>query len=608
MANRHKIETRARQLYENHDPSMTNMRIKPYVEQKLLTYQVLHLLNIASILKKSDTACAIDFSSTGTGKTYVSIALCAQFGYSPIIICPKSVICYWREVCAYYNVVPHIIVNYDAIKRGKVINDKFELVTSDIITVHDTKKSATTDNDADNHNNNDSDSDNDSDDEGGASVKNNNGVIELKRIVANQFPEKMRKLEKEKIRAEMEKIKAMAGAATEDNDTLEKKVTRKPIKRSYEDRANAMFTWNNIDKNKHIFIFDEAHKCKNWNTVNGKLLLTAKNKCRILLLSATIAQKPEDFSIFGYLLNFYKNVRHGRDWIKNIIAEEGFSFSDPPLIRQIYPRHGSRMTYSDMTCTLNVNNIVTKCYAIDDASAKSIDNEYTMIHKNNNTDLWTKNKERSVRDSKKSTTNNRKKINNKKHNDTDTDTDTDTEDMVIVKITKARRRIESIKTPIFIELIEKNIDSRSIVVFVNFLDTLYAISEHFTKKQIGHSIVIGDQDIAERLQQVNDFQNNVNKLILCTISAGSESISLHDTHGNNPRMSLISPSWSARELLQALGRIYRAGLKSPVYQEIVFCNSPTELYMCEKLREKIQFLNNFADYSKIDDNILSIEM
>ena len=39
---------------------------------------------------------------------------------------------------------------------------------------------------------------------------------------------------------------------------------------------------------------------------------------------------------------------------------------------------------------------------------------------------------------------------------------------------------------------------------------------------------------------------------------------------SHPRMSIISPSWSGQEMRQTLGRIHRAGSKTPAIQKIVY--------------------------------------
>ena len=65
-------------------------------------------------------------------------------------------------------------------------------------------------------------------------------------------------------------------------------------------------------------------------------------------------------------------------------------------------------------------------------------------------------------------------------------------------------------------------------------------------------------------------------------------------------MSLIVPSYSSIQLIQALGRIHRAGSKTPCTQRIIFCSGTMEEHIVKKLKEKI---NNL---SSINDNDLGI--
>jgi superfamily II DNA or RNA helicase len=467
MHNRFKIESRAKGMFKQFDNDFADVNFKPNIEKKILKYQTLHILNFISIFKKNNEACAVDFSSTGTGKTYTAIALCAQLDYEPIIICPKSVICYWKDVCDFFEVKPKTIINYESIKVGKELDDNMTKKKSEIIE-----------------------------------IKNNN------------------------------------------------------------------FEWQNIDKNKNIILFDEAHRCKNHKSLNGKLLLSTKNKCRILLLSATIAQKYEDFKIFGYMLGFYKQLRQGTKWIQSLIREEMFKFTssgESQLTSVIYPKKGSRMTYSDMSKYISPNHITTQCYSLDEKNETILKKEYDFLRKNANNPL--------------------------------------------AEQLKARQKIEEIKVPIIADLAEKYLDEgNSVVIFVNFLLSLEYLLKHFIKKNIDCVCVFGDQTLQERTEHINKFQENSVRLIICMIQAGSESISLHDLDGNHPRVSLISPSFSGKDLLQALGRIYRTGVKSRVEQKIIFCDVKIERLICDKIKEKIQFMNNFADYDKMNPDDFSIKL
>ena len=69
-------------------------------------------------------------------------------------------------------------------------------------------------------------------------------------------------------------------------------------------------------------------------------------------------------------------------------------------------------------------------------------------------------------------------------------------------------------------------------------------------------------------------------------------MSIHDLHGNHPRITLLSPTFNATELVQALGRVHRAGAKTKSLQRIVYIANTVEEKIADKLEKKIKNLNN----------------
>ncbi len=112
-------------------------------------------------------------------------------------------------------------------------------------------------------------------------------------------------------------------------------------------------------------------------------------------------------------------------------------------------------------------------------------------------------------------------------------------------------------------------------------------------------LIYGSLDTEVRDKNISDFQNNKSSLIICTIKAGNIGISLHDLYGV-PRVSIISPTFSSLDLIQALGRISRTGAKTPALQRIIYCSNTCEEIICNRVREKLNFI------SKLNDNDLII--
>lgn len=306
-----------------------------------------------------------------------------------------------------------------------------------------------------------------------------------------------------------------------------------------------------------IVIFDEAHRCKNIGTNNNKLLTSLKpfNKTKILLLSATLCDRPEHFHTFGYMLGFYDDIKKGKSWIASVVKE----FKH--LNKHIFPEKGSQMSILELGDEFPKNIINADAYTVDIELAALIKKYYKYLEKS--------------------------------------------ESIELVKLNKARQKIELCKVPLFVELIEKYLSNDfSVVVFVNFIDTIEKLEEELMEREISFCVIKGDISIKERESNIKLFQKNKIKVMLCTSQVGGQSISLHDTDGKYPRATLISPNYSSIDLLQTLGRVYRAGCKSPVIQNIIFVKGTQEEHLSKKIKEKITFLakmNNIDDLNLLKD-------
>jgi superfamily II DNA or RNA helicase len=315
------------------------------------------------------------------------------------------------------------------------------------------------------------------------------------------------------------------------------------------------YVWKFINRNT-LVIFDEVHKCKHIKSINGQIFLAAKNKAKILMLSATLCDKPEDFLPFGYMLGLYKNLKSGKSWIESSIreSEQMMGGKSNALNKHIYPKFGSQMTMDDMGEKFPKNQISAECYYIDTKSVNKINKYYKKISEEN-----------------KSGCN------------------------LGIKI-KLRMKIEKRKADVIFEIAQKYIEqNKSVVIFVNFLDTLLLLGEMFS--EIGHkyNTLTGDQTLEQREISIDDFQKNKVKIMISMIQVGGASIGLHDVTGKSPRVSIISPSFSSIELIQTLGRIYRSGIKTPVLQRIIFCSGTYEEDICNSVRNKSKFISKITD-------------
>jgi SNF2 family DNA or RNA helicase len=474
------------------DDEFLKLKISNETTEKLYDYQLFHVRNIITSLRRNHVA--LDGSATGTGKTYVTMATCKELNLQPIIICLKSGISTWEHVSKLFDIKPLMILNYESVKSGL---DPFLKIKDD------------------------------------------------------------------------------------------------------------EFIWS-FEKRNIVVIFDEVHKCKNIKSGNGKLLLslkTCKDRYKLIMLSATICDKMENFTPFGYMLGIYNKITSGKNWIDGIIRE-GQNRVDGKIIntlnKHLYPEYGSQMTLEEMGEKFPKNRISAECYTLDEKSTACVKEYYdnmneislkisnakkqadklrTLIALIDNIDYEDRTNE------KKKEYDNMKRELEKLYDEYD-----------IGKLAKLRQKIEHAKVGILIELFEKYYEQhKSLTIFVNYTETMKLLIDYFKQNKIDYSTVHGGQTILERNTNVENFQTNKVRVIVCMMQAGGVSISLHDLTGKYPRVSLISPSYSSIALTQALGRIYRTGVKSPCLQRIIFCANTCEENICNILRTKLEFLSKLTD-------------
>jgi superfamily II DNA or RNA helicase len=150
-----------------------------------------------------------------------------------------------------------------------------------------------------------------------------------------------------------------------------------------------------------------------------------------------------------------------------------------------------------------------------------------------------------------------------------------------------------------VEMIEDWFDEGiSPVVFVNFTDTVDAIIKQLSKNRKFDGLIakiVGGQTDKVRQADIEGFQNDAKRIMIANLAAGNAGVSLHDLNGKFPRASVISPSYSAINLLQALGRIHRAEGKTKCVQKIMFAAGTIEEDACKRVQCKLNNLECLND-------------
>lgn len=171
----------------------------------------------------------------------------------------------------------------------------------------------------------------------------------------------------------------------------------------------------------------------------------------------------------------------------------------------------------------------------------------------------------------------------------------------LAAIIYARMKIEMLRVPTFVDMAQALLDEgHSVPIFVNFTESLLTLAE-----KLGTTCLIhGKQTLDERDRVIADFNADRSRIIICNTRSGGVGISLHDTIGDHMRVSLISPSWSAQDIIQVLGRTFRANGKTPVLQRLIYAKDTVEEQVCKNIKGKI---NNIAILNDGDTESYKIE-
>jgi superfamily II DNA or RNA helicase len=334
-----------------------------------------------------------------------------------------------------------------------------------------------------------------------------------------------------------------------------------------------VFTWK-IPK-RTLIVFDESQKLKNFKTQNAKICITAiKEKFPLLFCSATNATNPLEMRVVGLALGIYKPGNKGYyEWAMQHGVQRGtwgLEFKQDRLSLKrihhtLFNQRGVRLRRDEIPGFPECE-VIPNAYNIDDEDAKQINSVYEAME----LEL--------------------KKFEQRKKGDG--------ESQLTIQL-RARQKIELIKVPLMVSMIEDALEEGfSIAVFINFTDTLNALSERLKT----NCVFDGKTKDKIRDQNVDNFQNDSERVILINIQSGGAGLNLHDLHGNFPRMSIISPSYSPVHMRQALGRIWRDGSLTKAIQKIVFAANTVEEVVCRNVQIKLSNLDMLNDgdllYSK----------
>ena len=333
-------------------------------------------------------------------------------------------------------------------------------------------------------------------------------------------------------------------------------------------RGKMIMNWQ-LPKDTVVFV-DEIHKSKGPYTQNAQLVISLKQQGYLIHgMSATACEDPTEMRSIGYMLglhNLNKSGDNKKSWYSwmsaNGCAQDQWNqwrlLSRKKLTEvkeSIYGICGHKLTVKDFPDSFRANRVFIEPVRF--AGSKKIIGAYDDLGLTPTI------------------------IQDYIENGTVTESE-----HLLVNLLRARQLAESFKTPDIAEMAEDLVtQGNSVVIFVNFRDTVDALCERLKCERID-----GGQTAKQRQQVVDDFQADKIHVIAVNIAAGGVGLSLHDTHGNRQRISLVSPSFSAKNHLQTLGRIHRNGAKSDAIQKILVAADSIEETVMDSIEKKLRNL------------------
>jgi hypothetical protein len=354
-------------------------------------------------------------------------------------------------------------------------------------------------------------------------------------------------------------------------------LTKSSVKKAGRAKEVIQFEWKNLPE-KTLFVFDEAHLCKNVGTQRTETLHSAYRyaahpeniwkSINIVLLSGTIIEKKDNLVPFMWLLGFANSPTD-----KSMINAPGFSvraFGQQLLAE----RRMTRATMKEAKSATGDNftsDVRTKKFRIAEEERVKIQKACEDIR------------------------NALKGFEGKK-----------SKNHLAVRLQK-RQEIETLKLALLLAETKALLkDGWSVSIFLNFIPSHEALCSMFRKElpDIQVAVIRGGQTAFERLKQIEDWQQGKARLIVVMYQAGGTGIGLHDVFGTAKRYGLHSPPESATMMVQALGRLDRLGSKSSSVQRIVLIEGTIEEKIGESLVAKMSTIGDLnGDEESRTDNI-----
>lgn len=340
-------------------------------------------------------------------------------------------------------------------------------------------------------------------------------------------------------------------------------------------REGKRFRWN-LDPERTILLWDEAHCIKNTGTLNqGMAMAAIRQRFRMVCISGTLASDPTHMRATGRVVGLHEGAEsylrfleaHGCQGESK--SGKGWQFFGgnrgrkllASIHRQVFPARGARTRIADLGERFPETQIIAEAFETGETKAivKAFKEAQQTIEALEAEGAKSEGELKMLRAS---------------------------------AYMKAWHSSERLKVPTLCEMVHDEIEEgRSVALFCNFIDVREALMQRL---KTGCAI-FGGQPSHHRQRCIDDFQAGKERVIVAQIDAGGVGVSLHDEAGDYPRTAILLPTNKVVSLTQALGRVHRAGGKSRSRQIIVFASGTIEEQICDTIRARMANITTLND-------------
>jgi hypothetical protein len=336
--------------------------------------------------------------------------------------------------------------------------------------------------------------------------------------------------------------------------------------------ANA-YKWR-LNPETDILLCDEAHNARTVGSLNQALAMSAiRTGVPIIAMSATMAVDPTHMRFCGRIIGLHRNkesyfrflhdhgcTRVGGEYEWRFCGGRRGQMMLANISRKIIPMRGARVRKEDLGDAFPETQIWAEPIACEDTD--KIGAHWRKVQQMTEALLAKGMSEQSA------------------------------ERILEKEYREGWQMSEMAKVPALAELIrEKIAEGFSVPVFMSF-----TASREKLLAALGSTCTIhgGQQGVSGRAQRqaaIDAFQEDREHAIIVQIAAGGTGVDMHDVRGERPRHAIHLPNPRADHVIQALGRVQRAGGKSVSTQVVLWAEGTMEEQIVENIRRKAMQIN-----------------